>query len=389
MPGMHERLQTYADAIARLDWAAMLLDENDCVVWVSDALQHFVGSTDEKALGVGQHVAVAVLGDAYLSAMTPKSVLALADRLLPYVAHSLPDDVLEHLADVPPDIGAGLGEIVSRLVPTQAPENWNGAFEYVQPGVPSYDVHFLVSRIRDNKGERIGQSILTNVGLPAPLVALLAAGDAAMYERMARLVEPGRHQAAILFADLQGSGELSRRLPTSSYFLLVRALTAEFDRLVGANNGVVGKHAGDGMTAFFLADDAGAPAAAAASALRAAHELQANALGIAADVVTLELPVMINAGVHWGSGLYMGQLVPGGRLEVTALGDEVNEAARLQETARDGALLASKAIIELLDAAAAAELGVPSDLLYRPLSELPDASAKAIRDAGHVAVAVL
>jgi hypothetical protein len=33
---MHERLQTYADAIARLDWAAMLLDDQDRVAWLSD-----------------------------------------------------------------------------------------------------------------------------------------------------------------------------------------------------------------------------------------------------------------------------------------------------------------------------------------------------------------
>src|SRR3954471_7957392 len=175
MPLMHDRLQTYADAIARLYWAAMLLDDNDCVIWLSKALQHFVGETDEKALGVGQHVAIALLGDAHLSAMTPRSVLALADQLLPYVAHSLPADVLEHVADVPPDIGAGLVEIVDRLAPTQAPDHWNGTFEYVQTGVPSYEVHFLVSRIRDDSGERIGLSILTNVGLRAPLVALLAA----------------------------------------------------------------------------------------------------------------------------------------------------------------------------------------------------------------------
>jgi class 3 adenylate cyclase len=387
---MHQRLQTYADAIARLDWAAMLLDDSDRVVWMSDAFKHFVRETDDKALGIGEHIAVALLNDAYLATMTPKSILELAERLLPYFAHSLPPEAVTLAAELPPELARGVAGILETLEPGQAPEHWNGTFEYLQPGVPSYEVHFLVSRIRDDDGTPIGQSVLTNIGLPATLVALLAAGDAAMYERMAQLVEPGRHQAAILFADVQGSGELSRRLPTSSYFLLVRALTAEFDRLVGTHCGVVGKHAGDGMTAFFLADDAGSPAAAAASALRAAHELQANALSIAAEVVhAIELPVMINAGVHWGAGLYMGQLVPGGRLEVTALGDEVNEAARLQETARDGALLASKAIIELLDPGTAAELGVPADLLYRPLSELPEAAPKAIRDAGHVAVAVL
>jgi class 3 adenylate cyclase len=45
----------------------------------------------------------------------------------------------------------------------------------------------------------------------------------------------------------------------------------------------------------------------------------------------------------------MGQVVTGGRLGVTALGDEVNECARMKQTATGGALLASKALIERLD----------------------------------------
>lgn len=385
MSPMHERLRSYADAYARLSWAALLLDAEDRLVWVSDDFKYFVRETDEKALGVGEHIAVALLRETYLATMTPESVANIASTSMPYVVGTLPGGV----AGLGPDVPAHVAEILASIEPQDPPEVWHGSFDYVEPGLPPYEVRFLVTRIRGDDGRPVGRALLSTIGLPATLVSMLAAGDAAMYERMVRLVEPGRHPAAILFADLQGSGELSRRLPTSSYFLLIRALTAEFDRLVGAHCGVVGKHAGDGMTAFFLADDAGSPAAAAASALRAAHALQANALGIAADIVSLELPVMINAGVHWGGGLYMGQLVPGGRLEVTALGDEVNEAARMQETARDGALLASKAIVELLDAGTAAEIGVPKDLLYRPLSELPEASAKAVRDAGHVAVAAL
>jgi class 3 adenylate cyclase len=383
---MDPRLQSYADAIARLRWAALLLDHEDRIVWLSDDFKSFVRETDDKALGLGEHIAIALLKDTYLATMTPESVLEVAATALPFVLHSLPGGVEGLGPEVPP----GLGEIFASIEPMEPPEFWNGSFAYVQPGLPPSEVRFLVSRIRDENGKQIGQSLLTTIGLPATLVAMLAAGDSAMYERMVQLVEPGRHQAAILFADVQSSGELSRRLPTASYFLLVRALTAEFDRLVGAHCGVVGKHAGDGMTAFFLSEDAGSPSGAAASALRAARELQANAVAIGAEVVpAADVPVLINVGVHWGGGLYMGQLVPGGRLEVTALGDEVNEAARLQETARDGALLASKAILELLDPGTAAELGVPATLLYRPLSEFPDAGPKAVRDAGHVAVAAL
>ncbi len=57
---------------------------------------------------------------------------------------------------------------------------------------------------------------------------------------------------------------------------------------------------------------------------------------------------MMNVGAHWGPALYMGQIVTGGRLEVTALGDEVNEAARVQQSARDGEILATKSLVEQL-----------------------------------------
>ena len=57
-----------------------------------------------------------------------------------------------------------------------------------------------------------------------------------------------------------------------------------------------------------------------------------------------------NTGVHWGSTLYIGQIATGGRLEVAALGDEFNEALRIQQSARGGVTLASKALLERLDA---------------------------------------
>jgi class 3 adenylate cyclase len=91
--------------------------------------------------------------------------------------------------------------------------------------------------------------------------------------------------------------------------------------------------------------------------------------------------------VHWGGTLYMGQVVTGGRLEVTALGDEVNECARIEQTADGGSLLASKALIERLDPGDAAAVGIaPSRVAYQALAELEGADAKAIRDAGLIAV---
>ena len=95
-------------------------------------------------------------------------------------------------------------------------------------------------------------------------------------------------------------------------------------------------------------------------------------------------------GLHWGGTLYMGQVVTGGRLEVTALGDEVNEGARIQQSARDGALLASKALVERLTVEDGRRIGVdPEEVVYRTIAELPGADAKAMRDAGTLPVTEL
>jgi class 3 adenylate cyclase len=98
--------------------------------------------------------------------------------------------------------------------------------------------------------------------------------------------------------------------------------------------------------------------------------------------------VRLNIGLHWGATLYMGQVVTGGRLEVTALGDEVNECARIEQTARGGALLATKSLIEHLDPEDAAAVAIdPAGIAYRALADIDGADAKAIRDAGLIAVA--
>ena len=86
----------------------------------------------------------------------------------------------------------------------------------------------------------------------------------------------------------------------------------------------------------------------------------------------------------------MGQIATSGRLEVTALGDEVNECARIQESARDGAVLGSKALVERLDPAEAADEGIDAaQLRYTLVSELDDVPEKALRDAGSLAVSEL
>jgi class 3 adenylate cyclase len=239
----------------------------------------------------------------------------------------------------------------------------------------------LMARLHDPERGRLGSLVLYGVGVPASLGALLTRGETVHFERMARLVAPARREAAVLFADLQGSSAHARRLSNLAYFGLIQDLTMALDDLVIRNGGVVGKHVGDGVTAFFLADDAGSVSEAARAALQSAREIAAAAGAQAGE----ELEV--NVGVHWGGALFMGQLITGGRLEVTALGDEVNEAARLQESATDGEVIVSKDLIERLSPEDAAAVGIDaSSVAYVALGELPGAGEKAVRDAGSLAV---
>ena len=86
----------------------------------------------------------------------------------------------------------------------------------------------------------------------------------------------------------------------------------------------------------------------------------------------------------------VGQVATNDRLEVTALGDQMNECARIEAAAKDGALLASKDLIERLDPADAEALAVdPNSIAYIALGELAGVSDKAIRDAGSIPVAAL
>jgi class 3 adenylate cyclase len=71
-----------------------------------------------------------------------------------------------------------------------------------------------------------------------------------------------------------------------------------------------------------------------------------------------------------------------GAAEVTALGDEVNEAARIEAGATGGRTLASKQLIERLRPIAADPWSsTPVTFTYTPLADLATATDKARRDA--------
>lgn len=246
------------------------------------------------------------------------------------------------------------------------------------------DVNAVHLRICDEDGRFIGVLVQNRSALPQNLEHRLARGDQQLFERMDRVSEPGKRAAGVLFADLEASGDLSRRLSSRGYFELIREMTDLIDLSVVACGGIVGKHAGDGGSALFLVVDHDSESATAKAAIEAARAIRKGA----AELGPEEIAAKINLGLHWGATLMVGQIATRGRLEVTALGDQMNEGARIEAAATDGAILASKDLIERLDPEGAETTGVdPDAIAYTPLGELPGISEKAVRDAGSIAVA--
>ena len=80
----------------------------------------------------------------------------------------------------------------------------------------------------------------------------------------------------------------------------------------------------------------------AALALRATMTENALRSDLASEDLTMHF------GLHWGATLYVGQISTAGRTEIAALGDEVNEGARIEACATGGRTLASKNLVERL-----------------------------------------
>jgi class 3 adenylate cyclase len=278
------------------------------------------------------------------------------------------------------------------LVDHLAPDGPSAVIRYTAHGTHSrgkiVEIPALAVRIRDEAGQLAGTALINK---PAPgtnvLAAIAAGGDLAHFERMQQVAKPARRPAAILFADLEASSPLARRLSTASYFALGRRLTRAADQCVVDAGGLVGRHVGDGMVAFFLAESAGSESAAARACIETSRALKRAASEVAAQSELEEEDLVLRFGLHWGATLYVGQILTSGRAEVTALGDEVNEGARIEACATGGRALASKALIERLEPDDAAALEVdPDRVTYIPLADLPTATEKARRDAPAIAV---
>src|SRR3954471_17329091 len=282
-----------------------------------------------------------------------------------------------------------LRDIVDELLPAELlpASTYNLRGLYSAAGAEVDIVNTLV-RLRGDSGELVGTAIIAKPAVGMAVIARITAmGDLRHFERMEQVAKPGRRPAAVLFADLESSSPLARRLSTASYFALVRRMARAADKSVIDAGGLVGSHAGDGVAAFFLAESTGSESAAARACITAARAMTAAIPDIATRNDLEPEDVVVRFGMHWGANLFVGQIATPGRTEVTALGDQVNETARIEACATGGRALASKDLMERLDSDDAAALALdPDHITYTALADLSTATEKARRDAPAIAV---
>jgi class 3 adenylate cyclase len=130
--------------------------------------------------------------------------------------------------------------------------------------------------------------------------------------------------------------------------------------------------------------------AAAAAAIFVARALTYAMAEVALRSDLKAEDLQMRYGLHWGSTVYIGLISSVGRTKVTALGNEVNECARIVACATGGCTLASKSLIERLSSDAAPLVGIDANRIgYIQLGELATATDKARRDAPSIAICEL
>ncbi len=375
---------------------AELLEREGLTAEVWDAQWRLVYLTSDYLLSSGASVAsaieslglpaygeaAAVLRASWPASATQASWEDVIRRLLPAIAHDLPGGAEAMRPVLTPALGRDLDGVTARPAAPFFVEH--GEIKFGRRATPFIS---LCIRITDPAGDFAGTVSIVMPSLSGSTLSLLGTGDHRSLERLVGLARPERRPGAVLFVDLEASTPLSRRLSSPAYFQLVRRLLTCIDDEIVDRGGLVGKHVGDGATGFFLAEQLGGESPAARACLETARAIRDSTLGIAARSNLEPAEVVVRFGLHWGASLYVGRLLTSGRAEVTALGDEVNEAARIEACATGGRALASKPLIEQLVPDDAAALGIdPVSLRFTALADIDDAPAKARRDAPALAV---
>ncbi len=209
--------------------------------------------------------------------------------------------------------------------------------------------------------ERIGATPDVRLACQLPLTADCRVArlmpPAGSVRRVLQPLDPARgheRQLSVLFADLRGFTRLAEaRLPYDTVFILNRYFAETGEAIEGAG-GRIDKFIGDGIMALFGLE--APPEEAAGRSLRAAAGISQALDRLNRDLAgELETPLRIGIGIHAGTAI-VGEMGHGRATQLTAIGDAVNVASRLEALTKELGvqLVVSTAVLELA--------GLPQDV---------------------------
>jgi len=178
-----------------------------------------------------------------------------------------------------------------------------------------------------------------------PIMDLLLGREKVVRDLMLNKM-PSFCSLCVLVADLQNSVKISADLPPAEYFELVSEIWSRMENSFRKYHGTMGKHVGDGLVRFFLAEPE-SPFQHVLNGLLCAYEIRKKLAEINSEWSIRKKwtnRLCFNIGIHEGRE-WVGYIPVN---QFTALGDTVNFTGRLSEFARDGAIWTSKHLISLL-----------------------------------------
>ena len=211
-------------------------------------------------------------------------------------------------------------------------------------GLPGEAERRVLRRIGASPNIRLACQLRPAVAVEAtPLLPAFA--EAAAGARRVDLAQGREREIAILFVDIRGFTALAEgQLPYDVVFILNRYFAA-MGQAVEAAGGQVDKFIGDGVMA--LIGVAGDVEAACRDAVAAAR-LMSLRLAELNQALTAELsePLRIAIAIHAGPAI-VGEMGYGGATTMTAIGDAVNIASRLEAVAKefDSELVLSEEVV--------------------------------------------
>lgn len=143
-------------------------------------------------------------------------------------------------------------------------------------------------------------------------------------------------EMSMLFVDVRGSTALSERMSAMEFQKLINRFYVGASRAITDEYGLVEKLAGDAVAAFWGAGFAGKNYAA--RTVRAAKNIIQR---------MRQENIPVGAGVHAGVAYFGAMGSEDGLVNISAIGEEVNTAARLASRAAEGEIVISEQALDL------------------------------------------